>query len=371
MTSTTSIQDLRDRMSGYRGPVLSAYVNVNPAHPENQGKAYVTRLKAALKECGAPEDLSKHALKFFQDELPHARTIAYFAATDGLLETSRIDLDLPEEVRWGEPDVAPLMLALDEYESYGVLLVDRKRFRFLATSLGEIEEVAESRNVLNTAGWRELTISPANATPRGGSSKDDFKDRVEENTRRFYKGVGETVQREVQRQGIGRLILAGPGERTAEFRKALPGELRERVVGEVHLPVDAPEGEVLEKISSARRRAESDREAELLEKVREDGVYGMTATVEALQEGRVSHLLVSWPLDDEVYWSADDGVVVLEGSPLESAYEEAQIRMRPLMDVLVDLAGSHGSRIEFVREESDVYEDLRDEFGGVAGLTRF
>ncbi|MGB3635316.1 MAG: VLRF1 family aeRF1-type release factor [Rubrobacteraceae bacterium] len=371
MASTATIQGLRNRISEHPGPVLSAYVNVNPAHPENQGKAYVNRLKTALKECGAPEDLSKHALEFFRDEPPHARTIAYFAAPDGLFETSRLNLDLPEEIRWGEPDVAPLMLALDEYENYGVLLVDRKEFRFLVTSLGEIEEVAEARNILNTAGWRELTISPANATPRGGSSKDDFEDRVEENTRHFYREVGETVRHEVKRQGIGRLILAGPGERTAEFRKTLPNELRERVVGEVHVPVDAPESEVLEKISSARRKAESNREAELLEKAREGGVYGMTATLEALQEGRISHLLVSWQLEGEVYWSAEDGIVVLEGSPLETAYDEAQIRMRPLMDVLVDLAGSHGYRIEFVREESDAYEDLRDEFGGIAGVTRF
>lgn len=371
MATTEAIRGLRDRISDHPGPVLSAYVNVNPAHPENQGRAYVTRLKSALKDCGAPEDLSGRALEFFRDEPPHARTIAFFAAPDGLFEARRLNLDLPEEVRWGEPDVAPLMLALDEYESYGVLLMDRERFRFLVTSLGEIEEVTEAENPLNTAGWRELTISPANATPRGGSSKDDFEDRVEENTRRFYREVGETVRREVKRQGIGRLILAGPGERTADFRKTLPGELRERVVGEVHVPADAPEGEVLERISSAHRRAESYRETELLESARENGVRGMRDTLEALQEGRVYHLLAVWPLDGEVSWSDEDGVAVPEGSPLETAYAGRQTRVRPMVDVLLELARSRGARIEFVREDSEAYENLRDEFGGLAGLTRF
>jgi peptide subunit release factor 1 (eRF1) len=371
VASTEVIKSLVDRLSEYPGPVLSAYVNVNPAHPKNQGKAYTIRLKAALKESGAPEEVSSRALELFRDEPPQARTIVLFAAPDGLFEAYRLNLDLPEEVRWGEPDVAPLMLALDEYESYGVLLLDRERFRFLVTSLGEIEEVAEAENPLNTSGWRELTISPANATPRGGSSKDDFEDRVEENTRRFYKEMAEYVRREARRQGIGRLILAGTEERTAEFRAMLPTELRERVAGEVRLPADAPEGEVMDRLSSAWRRAESEREAELLEKARERGVRGARATLEALQEGRVHHLVVSWPLDGEVRWSDEDGVPVPDDSPLEAAYAERPTRKRPLMDALVELANARGARVEFVREESEAYETLRGEFGGITGLTRF
>lgn len=371
MASTEAIRGLRDRISGHPAPVLSAYVNVNPAHPENQGKAYLTRLKTALKQCGAPQELAGRVLGFFRDEPPHARTIALFTAPDGLFEARRLNLDLPEEVRWGEPGVAPLMLALDEYEDYGVFLLDREKFRFLVTALGEIEEVVESQNPLNTAGWRELTISPASAMPRGGSSKDDFEDRVEENTRRFYREMVESIRREVQRQGLDRLILAGPGERAAELRTVLPGELRERVVGEVHVPADAPEGEVLERISAARRRAEDDRETELLEKARERGVRGVRNTLEALQEGRVYHLLVAWNLGGEVRWSDEDGLALPEGSSLESSYSGTPTRTRPLMDVLVDLAGARSARIEFAREESEAYEALRGEFGGVAGLTRF
>lgn len=371
MASTESIRRLKDRISEYPGPVLSAYVNANPAHPENQGKAYVTRLKTALKECGAPEDLAGRALELFREEPPHARTIVLFAAPDGLFEAYRLNLDLPEDVRWGEPEVAPLMLALDEYEEYGVLLLDREKFRFLVTSLGEIEEVAEAENPLNTTGWRELTISPANATPRGGSSKDDFEDRVEENTRRFYKEMADYVRHEMRRQGIERLILAGTEERTAEFRAMLPAELRERVAGEVRIPADAPEGEVMDRLSSARRRAESGREAELLEKARERGVRGVRDTLEALQEGRVYHLIVSWPLGGEVRWSDEDGVAVPDGSPLEEAYAGRPTRTRPLMDALVELANARGARVEFVREESEAYETLRGDFGGLTGLTRF
>ena len=45
--------------------------------------------------------------------------------------------------------------------------------------------------------------------------------------------------------------------------------------------------------------------------------------------------------------------------------------MRPLADVLVDLAAARGARLDFLRGENENTDVLRDEFGGVAGLTRF
>ena len=42
--------------------------------------------------------------------------------------------------------------------------------------------------------------------------------------------------------------------------------------------------------------------------------------------------------------------------------------MRPLTDVLVD---ARGARVDFMRGANENTDTLRDEFGGVAGLTRF
>ncbi len=80
MTLTETVQGLRNRISKHSGPALSAYVNVNPARPENQEKAYVNRLKAALKGRRAPGDFSESTLESFHAEPPHTKTIAYFAS---------------------------------------------------------------------------------------------------------------------------------------------------------------------------------------------------------------------------------------------------------------------------------------------------
>jgi hypothetical protein len=44
----------KEQVAGYPKPLLSVYLSVNPAHPENRGKAYVLRLKNTLKAVEAP-----------------------------------------------------------------------------------------------------------------------------------------------------------------------------------------------------------------------------------------------------------------------------------------------------------------------------
>ena len=76
-----------------------------------------------------------------------ARTLVLFAATDGLFETYGLHMELPEEVHWEEPYVAPLMPATEEYRPFGVVLVDAEKFRFFVTSLGEIDEELDVVNL--------------------------------------------------------------------------------------------------------------------------------------------------------------------------------------------------------------------------------
>lgn len=366
---TEEVRGLIDRVTGHPGPVLSAYLSVNPAYVENRDRAYVVRLKVAMKERGVPQDLAARVMEFFEREHPRAHTLVIFAASDGLFEAYGLPVDLPEVVRWGEPAVAPLMLALEEHERYGVVLVDRERLRFFTTFLGGVEEVVESENRLDTAGWRELNLAPSTGLPRGGSAKDDFDDRVEANVRRFYREMADAVRHEARKMGVKRLILAGTRERVAEFRDMLPREVRETVVGEVPVPAGAPESEILERVSEARERAAREREAELMNAARERGVHGLKETVEALQEGRVYQVLVLWDLEEEVRWSDAEGMVRFDGG--DPSYPESETRPRPLMDVLVDLARARGARIEFVRGDNEVAKALREECGGICGLTRF
>ena len=369
-------QDIRraiDAISGHEGPVFSAYVSVNAAIPENQGRAYLVRLKDAMNDHGVPEGLQDRIREAVEEErFPRARTLAIFAAEDGLLEVYRLPVDLPESARWGDPYVAALLLALDEYEPYGVVVVDAERFRYFVTS--PVAPPPDSAEHVGAAGYRELDVHPSEPHPRGGGSTDmDPAGRKQQsNIHRFYKDLGEITRDLTFREGIKHIILAGPKERTSDFREQLPNEIRELVVSEEQLDLSESDGEILDSLEEARERDEHERETETLSKIRESGVSGPDETIAALQEeNRVYYLMVLWDLEGETRWCDNDGLAIRDITAEECPFCGQETRVRSLTDVLIDLAAARGARIDFVRGENENSDTLRDEFGGIAGLTRF
>lgn len=369
MQDTGSLEALKERVAGHPEPVLSVYLDVNPAHPENQKKAYLLRLKDALKDEEVPQAMAERVLEYAQGERFRARTLVLFAAPGGLFETHRLQVGLPEAVRWGEPYLAPLELAIDEHEPSGVALIDAKRFRFFVSSLGEVEEELDARNVFSRAGWREITISPSTAAPGGGANKDAFEHRLEAHIWRFYKELGKTLRVLVDRFGVKRLILAGPEERTSEFRAALPRTVRSLPMETVHLPANASEDEVLRRISAVEARIEHEQEKRALATARISGVRGLEDTLKALQEGRLYQLLAPWPLDGDTRWCDACALASPDASDESCPYCEGPTRTRPLAGVISDLAITRRTRVKFVRGENA--ETLKEEFEGLAGLVRF
>lgn len=369
MAQAQELQQAIASVTGREGPLLSAYLSVNAEIPENQGRAYLVRLKDAMDELGVPGNLQERVRSSIEgEEHPRARTLAIFADEKGFFEIHRLQVDVPESFRWGDPDVSPLTLVLDEYEPYGAVVLDAERFRYFVVSpLGGDGEVKGN-------GFRELDLRPSQPYPRSHGSTDmDAAGRTQQElAHRHYKEMGELARDVTFREGVSRLILAGPEEITAAFRDALPGELEDRVVIEGRVDLGAPEGEVLERLEDLRRKAEFERERELLAEIRESGVRGPEETIKALQEeNRVYHLAVLWELDGEVRWSDADGLAILDVTSEKSPYSGEKTRIRPLKDVLVELAAARGARLDFIHGENENADTLRDEFGGVAGLLRF
>ncbi|MDP9486275.1 MAG: VLRF1 family aeRF1-type release factor, partial [Actinomycetota bacterium] len=306
------------------------------------------------------------------EQHPRARTLAIFAAEDGLFEVYRLPVDLPESARWGDPHVAPLLLALDEYEPYGVVVVDAERFRYFVTS--PVAPPSDSAEHVGAAGYREMDVRPSEPRPRGGGSTDmdPAGRKQQENIHRFYKDLGETTRDITFREGVKHLIVAGSKERTSDFREQLPNEVKDLVVSEEQVDLGESDGEILDSLEEARERNEHERETETLSKIRESGVFGPDETIAALQEeNRVYHLMVLWDLGGEMRWCDNDGLAIRDITAEECPFCGQETRVRPLTDLLIDLAAARGARIDFVRGENENTDTLRDEFGGIAGLTRF
>ncbi len=389
MAQPEDIRRLRERLEGHPGPVLSAYLSVNARFGENQGQAYKVRLKDALEELGVPDGVRERVLDSVEEQVrPRARTLVFFVDEEGLFERLNLQVDVSEAFRYGEPYLAPLVLALDEHEPYGVALFDAERFRFFVSA--PMEDPGGGSGGESSGFFKELDVNPSRPYPRGGGSTDmDPAGRKQDaNVHRFYKELGKLTRDLAFRNNVRHLILAGPKERTADFRGSLPQEVRDRVVAEENIPSEAPEKGFYDRLEEVYERAEREREAALISEARERGVRGVKSTVEALQEGRVYHLIALYGLEGGIRWCDHDELAITDIAQEECPFCGRDTRMRPLSDVLLDLAAARGARVELVRAEDPVVgtpnEDaeargernepadvLRDEFEGLAGLLRY
>ncbi len=372
-------------------PVLSLYVLTNPADPDVaqytfdfKKKPYVIRAKDTLKALGVPEALSRRVLDRLEHDAPQAVTRAIFAGED-FLEVYDLGVELPVmdlktglvEARWGEPYVAPLFFALDEFEPYAVVLLDQERWRLFEVFMNQIEEVEDAFRAVAPEEWRELKESaPAvpkgqgyAAAARGGAAKDKFHRRLLEWTNRFYKKLATELERFVNERGIERVILVGPEPDTKHFESFLSKALRPKVVGHVGAPGGgrvAPSA-VLAAVRPLIAEVERAEEARLLDTVREKGIWGAEQVLRALQEGRVYLWVLPWRLDLAVYYCPEEKFAAF--SEAEARAVCAAPERRPLKDLVDELAAVYGARLEFVRGEAE--ERLTTEFDGMAGLVRW
>ncbi|MBA2690867.1 MAG: hypothetical protein H0U65_00010 [Rubrobacter sp.] len=377
MISASDIQNLRTRLESLGDPVLTVYLGVNAARPENQGQAHLIRLKNALSDLDAPEDLKNRVYEAVEGEGVGGRTLVLFASGDDVMERYALQVEMPESVHYGEPHVSPFALAYDENERYGFAIVDAESFRFFVNS--PVADPSRAGGEEVSGFYEEVELSPGSPGPRSGSDHDAMSRRTEENIGKFFNELGGTIRDAAIKNRVRNLVLAGTKERTSEFRDRLPNEMKERVVAETHVPQGESDGEILKHLEAARQNAEYERESRLLEEARESGIRGAKETLDALQEGRVYHVLAAWEL--EAFAKQD------EGGRWHVAGGNGDSGARHMMDVLVELADASGARLEFLRSDDEVAEtpnedqkkrtatgpgdSLLREFDGLTGLPRY
>jgi hypothetical protein len=149
----------------------------------------------------------------------------------------------------------------------------------------------------------------------------------------------------------------------------LPNGLKALIVDRLPPPPHPalPAGEVLTLVTPSLERAERERERRLLEELRERGLHGLEAVLEAIQARRLYLLAVPRRLDKTVY-RCESGLLTSNAVAAVHLCPDEPHAVVPLKDVLPELAVQHGIRLEFVRGEA---EAELNELGGIAALTRW
>jgi peptide subunit release factor 1 (eRF1) len=394
MIGKEEVRRIKESLKDLKTPALSLYLDINPAKPDNAGRAYALRAKDAMKALAVPEALGEKVLELLQHEVIQAKTLALFADQERLeLFPLQVELPLVRAVKtafvdektsrlltdgalahYGEPFLLPLVYALDEYERYGVIYVDQERWRVFEVFLGEIAEVKDAFLALDTEAWRRLSLDAPGrrfnlgGIARGGAGQDLFAKRLAAWEERFYKALAHELVRHVEERGFTRLLLMGPEEHTKLFLGYLPKRLKEKVVAELpSLPhPGASPGEVLKRLEPVLEEVERQAERRLLEELEE--AYPKAAfgpeVLARVQEGRVELWVLPWHLERELY--ACDGLYLAEEAQALAYCQNPE--KKPLAVVLPELAAGYAARVEFVRGEA---ERRLLERGGMAALLRW
>jgi peptide chain release factor subunit 1 len=278
--------------------VVSVYLDVRPQEREDQ--KYLLHYRNMVSDwkkatAGRPdwqkpilEDMERIEswLAYTYDRT--GRGLALFAChAAGLWRAYR----LPAAVRNrlvvdARPYIRPLAMLADEYERYGVLLVNKEIARVFLVYMGEIEEYVEVEG--------ELVPRPK----AGGWSAEKYQRHHDMHVLWHAKDAIRALEALYERQPFQRLLIGGTEEPVAEVLRRLPEHLAARLAGRISIPVKAPEQEVLERTLEVEQAIEREVEARRLEEVittaQKGGpaVLGVDDTLGAISEQRVRLLLV-------------------------------------------------------------------------------
>jgi hypothetical protein len=386
MIGTDRIRALQTEVATHPAPVLSLYLDVNPARPENARKAYALRARAAMERLGLDKLYTREIVaRLRQDHgMPDARTLVVFAGDEPgeffesyaiRPEIALVEANEGVVARWGEPYVAPLLLTVQEQRRYLALLLTTDRVRLFELYLDEVVELDALVQPLDDSDWRPLREHSTGAPgvpARGGSGKDLYDKRVADWRRRFHLEAARHLERTVEMLGGGtRLILMGQGPEVNAFEGILPGALQELVVGRLAAPAnaDATAAELGPQFATALETIENAAEIAVLDRIQEKGVWGFDTTLDAVDEGRIYLLAVPWRMRARVFQCGEGDRVTASRSEASRRYPGETIHETALADVLPALIARQNLQLAVMHGDNETR--LEEAFGGLAGLARW
>ncbi len=185
------------------------------------------------------------------------------------------------------PYINPLIMLLEDYQRFCILVVDKEHARIFSVYLGKIEE---HLNVFDKIIGRHK---------KGGSSAARFSRHRDDEVQKHLKKIADLLFRFFKKNNFDRLII---GYTTPEILPILESILhpwlKERIVGKFDAEIFASEKKILEKSLKIEESIELQKEEKIVELLENNlgpngkGVTGLDDTLFELQEGRVEELII-------------------------------------------------------------------------------
>lgn len=229
---------IRNEINQLKGPVLSFYLNTDPASEE-----WKIRLKNGLKrieeyhKTSYPDDAKKISeiarkisIKVRDMHRSLATSLVCFATSDEiLLYPFRFPVD--NDFTWDEkPATEQLEQLFDKYVRTGIILLQANSVTLITASLGELEDEVHYEIDFDTESWKRYKgLAFGAIISSSANHRDKYERRMRENQARWYKGIIPTISNYAKDKGWKSVYLIGPASLTSGLRKQLNVKVTEEI----------------------------------------------------------------------------------------------------------------------------------------------
>ena len=315
---------------------LSLFLMVDASRLENQAATPGWRiwLKNAFRELqGEHADdatfdaLRKQAEERIDSYRGHTKGLALFLTPSG---EQLFELPVPlleNSISYGNPSLAPLLWAIDEYERTLILVVDQEHARFIAGYMGGASREGMHNNDFAAYDFPEKTQMPSGrhlgGGSTGGSNRDAFAATQADHLRRFYQEIATQARQLMEETKADRLFIGGSEEAAHAVKREMHEEVAKKVVAIVAVPQRLDDGAVVRLVGPIAIQVERDREVELVDEVVNlaksggRGALGHAAVASALERKQVETLILPWPMQDALLRDSLPREALLGGAKIE------------------------------------------------------
>jgi peptide chain release factor subunit 1 len=358
-----------------KGCATSLYLNLDPSEVPTAGDAQ-TRMNALLNAAEKTDrkDLTheqRGALKadfariarWFDDDFERdgAQAVAVFAAgLDNFWTTMALPEPVPDRFKVGRDFfLAPLVPVVARVDGTIVAVIGREQGHLYRLEAGRLQEIGD-----------HFEEQPGQHD-QGGWSQARYQRHIEKLVQEHLKDVAEVLDRSRRRLQVPKIVLVCSEEMRSEFTDALSADVRDAVVGWAPAESHAGPAQLLHAVTPVLAKAESQDEAEVLGRWREEAgrsaraSSGWHQTLEAASDGRVELLLFQEGVDHPAFRcpacgraAAAGGSCPLDGTTLEETDAG--------LDLAVHQTLVHGGAVWAIRHQQDLAP-----VEGIGALLRF
>ncbi|NOR77846.1 MAG: hypothetical protein GQ523_05365 [Methanophagales archaeon] len=257
------------------------------------------------------------------------------------------------------PYIRPLARLVDEYEAFGLVLLDSQRAKIYVVSSGKV-------------GYKKRYATDIiNKHKKGGMSQARFQRLRKGAIDHFLKDVAEDVEKLFLQDEVVKLIIAGSGNAKLLFKNILPPHIKSEIVAIIDMAFDEAEGRLVSKAEEIALDAEKETSEQNVSRLRDEilrnglAVHGLKETGEAVINGQIELLLVSKGYKIRG-WICEKCQTVDSGVKDKCPYCGSRTSEVDVIEELIEFAERTDTKVEFV-EDNPILAEL----GGVGGLLRF